>query len=109
MGKVEVSIAIATPSDQREIDWIAAEGATIRDIVEDGVKKGVVPKELRGAAVGVWGERKALDYVVRTGDRIEFYRPLSLTLKRRVVPGQKRTSSQRYQPCFLTECSHLQI
>ena len=76
MVKVEVSIAIATPSDQREIDWIAAEGATIRDIVEDGVKKGVVPRELRGAAVGVWGERKALDYVVRTGDRIEFYRCL---------------------------------
>ena len=58
-GKVEVSIAIATPSDQREIDCIAADGATIRDIVEDGVKKGVVPRELRGAAVGVGG-RKAL-------------------------------------------------
>ncbi len=81
MVKVEVSIAIATPSDQREIDWIAAEGATIRDIVEDGVKKGVVPRELRGAAVGVWGERKALDYVVRTGDRIEFYRPLKFDPK----------------------------
>ena len=59
MGKVEVSIAIATPSDQREIDWIAAEGATIRDIVEDGVKKGVVPRELRDAAVGGWGNTKA--------------------------------------------------
>ena len=79
MVKVEVSIAIATPSDQQEIDWVAVEGATIRDIVEDGVKKGVVPRELRGAAVGVWGERKALDYVVRTGDRIEFYRCLLYT------------------------------
>ena len=81
MVKVEVSIAIATPSDQQEIDWVAVEGATIRDIVEDGVKKGVVPRELRGAAVGVWGERKALDYVVRTGDRIEFYRPLKFDPK----------------------------
>lgn len=81
MDKVEVSIAIATPSDQQEIDWVAVEGATIRDIVEDGVKKGLVPRELGGAAVGVWGERKALDYVVRTGDRIEFYRPLKFDPK----------------------------
>lgn len=81
MVKVEVSIAIATPSDQQEIDWVAVEGATIRDIVEDGVKKGLVPRELGGAAVGVWGERKALDYVVRTGDRIEFYRPLKFDPK----------------------------
>ena len=81
MGKIEVSIAIATPSDQREIDWIAADGATIRDIVEEGVKKGVLPRDLGGAAVGVWGDRKALDYVVRTGDRIEFYRPLKFDPK----------------------------
>ena len=81
MGKIEVSIAIATPSDQREIDWIAADGATIRDIVEEGVKKGVLPRDLGGAAVGVWGDRKALDYVVRTGDRIEFYRPLKIDPK----------------------------
>ena len=81
MGKIEVSIAIATPSDQREIDWIAADGATIREIVEEGVKKGVLPRDLGGAAVGVWGDRKALDYVVRTGDRIEFYRPLKFDPK----------------------------
>lgn len=81
MGKIEVLIAIATPSDQREIDWIAADGATIRDIVEEGVKKGVLPRDLGGAAVGVWGDRKALDYVVRTGDRIEFYRPLKFDPK----------------------------
>ena len=81
MDKIEVSIAIATPSDQREIDWIAADGATIRDIVEEGVKKGVLPRDLGGAAVGVWGDRKALDYVVRTGDRIEFYRPLKFDPK----------------------------
>lgn len=81
MGKIEVLIAIATPSDQREIDWIAADGATIRDIVEEGVKKGVLPRDLGGAAVGVWGDRKSLDYVVRTGDRIEFYRPLKFDPK----------------------------
>ena len=55
MGKVEVSIAIATPSDQREIDWIAAEGTTIRDIVEDGVKKRRSPEGIAWRSSGCVG------------------------------------------------------
>ena len=81
MDKVLVSIAIATPTDQREIDWIAAEGATIQDVLAEGFGDGLLPKELDGAAVGVWGERKALDYPLQAGDRIEFYRPLQLDPK----------------------------
>ena len=83
MGKVRVSIAIATPTDQREIEWMAAEGATIQEVLTDGFRDGSIPKELDGAAVGVWGERKALEYSLQAGDRIEFYRPSSSTQKRR--------------------------
>ncbi|NDG93990.1 MAG: RnfH family protein [Gammaproteobacteria bacterium] len=81
MGKFRVLIAIATPTDQREIEWMAAEGATIQDLLEDGFRDGSFPKELDGAAVGVWGERKALDYPLQAGDRIEFYRPLQFDPK----------------------------
>ena len=81
MGKFRVLIAIATPTDQREIEWMAAEGATIQDLLEDGFRDGSFPKELEGAAVGVWGELKALNYRLQAGDRIELYRPLQFDPK----------------------------
>ncbi len=81
MGKVRVSIAIAMPTDQREIEWMAAEGATIQEVLAEGFRDGSLPKELDGVAVGVWGERKALDYPLQAGDRIEFYRPLQFDPK----------------------------
>ena len=81
MGKFRVLIAIAMPTDQREIEWMAAEGATIQDLLEDGFRDGSFPKELEGAAVGVWGELKALNYRLQAGDRIELYRPLQFDPK----------------------------
>jgi len=81
MGKFRISIAIAMPTDQREIDWMAAEGATIQEVLTDGFRDDSFPKELDGAAVGVWGELKALNYRLQAGDRIELYRPLQFDPK----------------------------
>jgi len=81
MGKFRVLIAIATPTDQREIEWMAAEGATIQEVLTDCFRDDSFPKELDGAAVGVWGELKALNYRLQAGDRIELYRPLQFDPK----------------------------
>ena len=57
MGKFRVLIAIATPTDQREIEWMAAEGATIHEVLTDGFRDDLFPKELDA----LWNFRHILE------------------------------------------------
>ncbi len=58
--------------------------ATVRQValepgamVADAIAAAGMEKLLTGAGAGVWGRRVEMDFVLRDGDRVEIYRPLT--------------------------------
>ena len=74
---MRISIAVATPERQQEVVAELPDGVTLQEaqlLLADEIEKIVGSARLE--ASGVWGKVKAPHYVVRQGDRLEFYRPL---------------------------------
>ena len=89
---MNVTIAWAAAGDGHEypLDLGAFEGATIADALALAAANAI---ELPAfAAVGIWGDVRAIDHLLREGDRIELYRPLEADPKtaRRVRAARKR-------------------
>ncbi|HJV82691.1 RnfH family protein [Noviherbaspirillum sp.] len=77
MTDIRVQICYARPQshDMRELD--VREGATLQFAIEQsGILRDVPEIDLAACRVGVYGKLKALDTVLRDGDRVEIYRPL---------------------------------
>ena len=54
-----------------------APGATLLDALNDsGLLRRHPEIDPRVQAVGVWGQRRGVDAILRDGDRVEVYRPL---------------------------------
>ncbi|MHA7834496.1 MAG: RnfH family protein [Algiphilus sp.] len=74
---LRVSVAFAYPDRQVLLSTDLPEGATLRDAIEhSGIRDKVPEINLDTMRVGVFGKLKALDDAVRSGDRVEIYRPL---------------------------------
>ncbi len=79
----------------QQVDLLLPTGASVRDaLLRSGLE---LPVELvEGAAlkVGVWGQLRSLDHVLRDQDRVECYRALQIDPKdaRRLRHRQQRRS-----------------
>lgn len=91
---MDVSIVYALGAIQKEISLWLSQGAPVKDAVSASgmlIEFNLCLKELK---VGIWGEEVSLDTPLKSGDRIEIYRPL------RVDP--KLLRKQRAK----TQCTH---
>ncbi|MCO5111395.1 MAG: RnfH family protein [Burkholderiaceae bacterium] len=63
----------------RECVVTVPQGATVADALAASSQQGLTLWP--GAACGVWGRVVGLDWVLRAGDRVEMYRPLTVDPK----------------------------
>ena len=74
---MRIDVIYATPAEQNVIEVELPDGATVREaIVMSGVLTRFPEIDLAAAAVGIFGERAALDDPLEQDDRVEIYRPL---------------------------------
>ena len=74
---MRISIAFAVPDRQQEVAAELPDGVSLQEgllLLADEIEK--LTGSGHPAASGVWGKVKAPHYVLRQGDRLEFYRPL---------------------------------
>ena len=77
-----VEVAYATPARQFLVEVRVGASATLRDaILASGVLSQFPQIDLATAAVGVFGRPGRLDDPLRSGDRVEIYRPLAMDPK----------------------------
>lgn len=77
MADMRVQVCYATPERQLIRDMAVAAGTTLQAAVTlSGLLREVPEIDLTSCRVGVYGKLKALDAVLRDGDRVEIYRPL---------------------------------
>lgn len=78
---LNVTVVVAERDRARIVPVRVPPGATLRDAIEAA---GLFPAEARGGealTVGVFGQVRALGTLVAEGDRIEIYRPLTISPK----------------------------
>lgn len=75
--RVNIEVAYAVPGDQFLFELTMPEGATVSSVLETCSADALLPDDvLRDPEIGVFGRAVASSYVLRAGDRVEFYRPL---------------------------------
>jgi putative ubiquitin-RnfH superfamily antitoxin RatB of RatAB toxin-antitoxin module len=95
---VIVTVVYALPERQHVLQTVVAPGTTVGQAI---MASGLLELEpaLRGAELraGVWNHRVALDAMVREGERIEVYRPLTVDPKeaRRIRAEVRRRRGSR--------------
>jgi putative ubiquitin-RnfH superfamily antitoxin RatB of RatAB toxin-antitoxin module len=77
---VRILVVAALPSRQEVVELDLPAGATVAQALE---RSGVAARfpELAGAQAGLWGRPVAAGRVLREGDRVELYRPVSADAK----------------------------
>lgn len=74
---IEVEIAYARGKEQALLALVVAEGTTIAKLIEhSGIAQRIPGTDLRRCKVGIFGRLVTFDTVLRSGDRVEIYRPL---------------------------------
>jgi hypothetical protein len=101
MAIVDIAIiqvdVICSPAvgDVRQIGLSLPMGASVRDAL---VRSGLCPMADKGDVsslrIGVWGELKPLDHLLRDRDRVEVYRPLLIDPKEARRRRQRATCSR---------------
>jgi uncharacterized protein len=79
-GKIllQVEVVFACPDEQALLALAVEDGTTVGQVIErSGIAHRFPDIGAAPARVGVFGKRTRLDALVRDGDRIEIYRPLS--------------------------------
>jgi len=77
---LEVEVVYARPEQQVLIQLSVPGGSTVRDaIIRSNVLSDVPGLDLETLAVGIFARRVTLDYILKTGDRVEIYRPLTMS------------------------------
>ena len=77
MNVLRILIAFAAPDRQLEEGAVLPDGVSLQEglhLLADEIEK--LTGGARSEAVGVWGKVKPAHYILRQGDRLEFYRPL---------------------------------
>lgn len=91
---LNIEVIYATPEQQKMIELVVKPGTTIGQAIEQsGVMTQYPEIDLVRNKVGIFSQVKPLDYVLKTGDRIEIYRPLIADpkVKRREKAEQNKT------------------
>ena len=77
---LEIEVVYARPEQQVLIQLIVPGGSTARDaIIRSNILSDVPGLDLETLAVGIFARRVPLDYILKTGDRVEIYRPLTMS------------------------------
>ncbi|WP_136417313.1 MULTISPECIES: RnfH family protein [Oxalobacteraceae] len=77
MTDIRVQVCYARPESHHMRELDVREGATLQFAIEQsGMLRDLPEIDLAVCRVGVYGKLKALDTVLRDGDRVEIYRPL---------------------------------
>ena len=77
---LEVEVVYARPEQQLLIQLKVPRGSTARDaIVRSNILNDVPGLDLETLAVGIFARRVTLDYFLKTGDRVEIYRSLTMS------------------------------
>ena len=77
---LEVEVVYARPEQQLLIQLKVPGGSTARDaIVLSNILNDVPGLDLETLAVGIFARRVTLDCVLKKGDRVEIYRPLTMS------------------------------
>ena len=79
---ISISIVYACPELQTELTMALPAGATIEQALKQiRSLSECTDWQSDSNAVGVFGHTKPLSYVLKSGDRLEFYRPLEVDPK----------------------------
>ena len=92
-----VAVSINTAGQVRQVDLLLPTGASVRDaLLLSGLKLPVELAESAALKVGVWGQLRSLDHVLRDRDRVELYRALQIDPKeaRRLRHREQRRSQR---------------
>jgi putative ubiquitin-RnfH superfamily antitoxin RatB of RatAB toxin-antitoxin module len=74
-----IEVVYALADRQRLVEIPLHEGLTVRQAIETSGILGEFPELAeRSLAIGIFGQRAELSQVLREGDRVEIYRPLTL-------------------------------
>jgi len=77
-NNIQIEVVCATPTIQNIITLHMNPVCTIRQAITDSkLSNG----EIDTLAVGIFGKRRSLDYMLRDGDRVEIYSPLLIDPK----------------------------
>ena len=75
---LEIEVVYARPEQQVLIQVSVPDGSSVRDAI---VRSNILSDELdlETLAVGIFARRVTLDYILKTEDRVEIYRPLTMS------------------------------
>ncbi|MFV0543879.1 MAG: RnfH family protein [Marinicella pacifica] len=74
---LNIEVIYATPQQQKLIELAVKPGTTIEQAIEQsGIMIQYPEIDLSDNKVGIFSQVKPLDYVLKSGDRVEIYRPL---------------------------------
>ena len=77
---LEVEVVFARPEQQLLVQLKVPSGSTAREaIVLSDILNDAPGFDLESLAVGIFARRVTLDYILKTGDRVEIYRPLTMS------------------------------
>ena len=77
MSDIHIEVAYATPEKQVILSLKVPEGTALIDAVSaSGITAEFEELDLSASQMGIFSKVVAEDYVLRSGDRIEIYRPL---------------------------------
>lgn len=96
---IEVEVVYAVPEQQTQVRIKCLPGTRLADAIRlSGIARKIDIDEetLLAGAVGVYGFRRPLDFRLSDQDRVEIYRPLSISpVEARRLRAQKRQAQQR--------------
>ena len=77
---LEGEVVYARPEQQLLIQVSVPAGSTARDaIVRSNILSDASGLDVETLAVGIFARRVTLDYILKAGDRVEIYRPLTMS------------------------------
>lgn len=77
-GTIQIEVAFGTPTKQSVVSVELPQGATLESAVTASGLAGVYPEyNFATLKKGVWSEVKSSDHLLKDGDRVEIYRPLT--------------------------------
>jgi putative ubiquitin-RnfH superfamily antitoxin RatB of RatAB toxin-antitoxin module len=80
--KLTVEVAYATPAAQRIIVLQVEEGVTLEEVIHaSGILVFFPEIDLNTQKIGIFSQQKNLTDVIKEGDRVEIYRPLTMDPK----------------------------
>jgi hypothetical protein len=79
---IDVEVCYASLTEQYLLSVSVSENATVKEaILSSGVLNRFAELQLEAMVVGIFSRKCSLDTVLKAGDRVEIYRPLTIDPK----------------------------